>query len=144
MEQFLKELHDVTDLTEIRVFKRNFIAPELSASPSLFDRYRYNINITHELDLQANMIIKDILIHLVTVKEPPATLAEVKVQFHFHIRDLQGKMKAWDNDRNQLLNEWLDNVILATTRGIMYAEFRGTFLDKAILPITNPSNIRKI
>ena len=37
----------------------------------------------------------------------------------------------------------LNSISLSTTRGIMYDQFRGTFLHRAILPILDPTFLEK-
>src|SRR5688572_23439090 len=140
-DKALSELHKTTVLTNISINKRNMNVPlDITAQ---VNELSYNVNIEDHIILNENKVVKDIFIKLVDNFEN--TLAELDVIFTFKVVALKTKIKQ-DTKRKylipDLLDEWLNNIVIATSRGILYSEFRGTFVDNAILPFIDPDDLK--
>ena len=133
--------HTITNLKEISLAKRNFAFPEFSDVDEKSGKYDFDVNVDVFIDEQEESVTKIITVKIVADDQMNLVIAEYQVLFLFLLKGLEeyvesnpGKDKTLSPD----LNEWLNNVVLATTRGVMYADLRGTFLDKALLPLISP------
>ena len=133
-------LHRITSLSRIVRLKRNFHFSDginLSA-----DETRFNISIDTLIDLSSENLIKSTDIELLTGEENK--LAEFGYEFTFTIDGLDNYTSFLSRNTFEIENElnlWLNNVVIATSRGIIYTELQGTPLDDLILPLTNPDLI---
>jgi hypothetical protein len=133
-------LHRITSLTRIVRLKRNFHFSDgiiLSA-----DETRFNISIDTLIDLPTETLIKSTNIELLTGEANK--LAEFGHEFNFTIDGLHNYTSFLSRNTFEVENElnlWLNNVVIATSRGIIYTELQGTPLDDLILPLTNPDLI---
>lgn len=56
---------------------------------------------------------------------------------------VQGSTSVQANPFPQDLVYLLNSVIIGTMRGVMFSEFRGTYLEKAYLPVLDPRQFKK-
>lgn len=130
-------LHRITSLNRIVRHQRNFNFPEgviLQAEET-----RFNISIDTLIDLSGEALIKSANIQLLTGEANK--LAEFGYEFNFTIEGLDNYASMVSRNTFEIEKEldlWLNNVVIATSRGIIYTELQGTPLEDLILPLTNP------
>lgn len=83
-----------------------------------------------------------LVIPVVTIKvrggEIPEELANIVVSSFFEVEDFENVIKINDHGLHVIppsLDATIRPVAISTTRGVMYSEFRGTYLNNAILPV---------
>ncbi len=135
------ELHDTFKIQEIDIEKKNFNIPlNVSISKSSISDLEviFKIDTKVLLGNPINSIYK--IIQVVLKAKKIGYLADFRITYSFEIvKNLD--FVSENNDDYLILpiaNEFLDNIVIATTRGIMSSELRGTFLGNYILPITKP------
>ena len=103
--------------------------------------YHYNINIQHRINIEQKLIIVDTTIETL-YQDKKTRLGLIKVACVFFMESLLD-YRSEVNDKLVNLPEnfitILNSVSISTTRGIMFSQFRGTFLHNAILPIIAPN-----
>jgi hypothetical protein len=133
-------LHRITSLTKISRLKRNFhFVPD--ASLPGYDA-RFNISIDTLIESSRETLVKSTDIQLLAGNIHK--LAEFRFAFNFAIAGLDQYISFITNDTFEIENElnlWLNNIVIATSRGIIFAELQGSPLDDLILPVTNPDLI---
>ena len=133
-------LHRITSLTGIVRFQRNFNFTGgiiLSVGET-----RFNISIDTLIDRAGGSLIKSANIQLLSGENNK--LAEFGYEFNFTIDGLDHYISFRSHntfDIEKELDLWLNNIVIATSRGIIYTELQGTPLDDLILPLTNPDLI---
>lgn len=155
MTDKLELYHDLTSIEKIQVIQRDFSLPidektsRVKKTPIYFE---VSISTNCEIMDATNnsfSVVKNIGINVLS--EFNSVIAKIAVAFSFLITD----KPAIDNNEplisltdnkympNIDINEWLDHVVIATTRGILVSEFRGTFIENTVLPLLKPSFIRR-
>ena len=133
-------LHRITSLTRIVRFQRNFhFTGAIILSPR---ETRFNISIDTLIDRSVESLIKSADIQLLSGEVHK--LAEFGYEFNFTIDGLDNYISYKSHNSFEIEKEldlWLNNIVIATSRGIIYTEFQGTPLDDLILPLTNPDLI---
>jgi len=133
-------LHRITSLTRIVRYQRNFhFTGGIILSPG---ETRFNISIDTLIDRSGGSIIKSADIQLLS--GDVNKLAEFGYEFNFTIDGLDDYISLQSHNTFEIekeLDVWLNNIIIATSRGIIYTELQGTPLDDLILPLTNPDLI---
>jgi hypothetical protein len=91
-----------------------------------------------------NTVTKDIHVRIAGPNQSEEKIAEYHLLFYFQVTGLSKYTSATEKPGlDPDFNGWLSNIVLATTRGIMYADLRGTFLDQALLPLINPAILKE-
>ena len=80
----------------------------------------------------------------VTVNDPPLHLGSITTNNVFEIVNLEEIVIKKDNSITlpTPVSEMLNSIAISTTRGVMFGQFRGTFLHNAILPIIDPKSLQ--
>ena len=106
--------------------------------------YHYNINIQHKINVEDRLILVDTSIDTMH-QDKKTRLGHIKVTCIYYIESLLN----YKSERNDQLIELpeqliikLNSLAISTTRGVMFSQFRGTFLHNAILPIFDPTKLK--
>ncbi|MFP4605144.1 MAG: hypothetical protein ACLFNJ_07200, partial [Bacteroidales bacterium] len=77
-------------------------------------------------------------------KEKTIQLGTIQTSCIFEIDNINDLIDNENNVRfpDNFLDE-INSIAISTTRGIMYTEFKGTFLHKSVLPIFKMENLKK-
>lgn len=135
--------HEITILNEVTIISKNFNYP-LNTDKTI-NATNFDLSITDFIYTEGkkNFINKTIDV-VILGNEIKNILANISVLFSFDIKSsskyIHKHLNTFTIDAE--INSWLDDIVLATTRGIMYSEFRGTFLTNAILPIIKSSILK--
>ena len=115
------------------VFKSVEEMPLNGVGPQFFFDLRVDIKVHAELKL---------VIPFVTIKirggEEPVELAKIGVSCLFEIEDFENVLLMNEHGLYVVppaLEATIKPVAVSTARGVMYSEFRGTYLNNAVLPV---------
>ncbi len=138
--------HDLTTIGEIVIVKKNFNFP--LNNPLDFTKETYfdiEIRDTIEEDVENQNVYSVIKNISVIVKDSQdLDLANIGILYSFNLSNEEKFISKTETgfEMNSDFSEWLDHIIIATTRGIMYSEFRGTFVVDTLLPLIRPRTLK--
>ncbi|HNY53744.1 MAG TPA: hypothetical protein PK727_10105 [Bacteroidales bacterium] len=101
--------------------------------------FRFHVNIEMKIDSGAGKVINMVIIK-VAESESLERCGSIKVSCIFGVDNINSFMNP-ENGKNKLPEEFihvLNSISISTARGVMYSQFRGTFLHEAVLPIIEP------
>lgn len=108
----------------------------------------YNFNIG--VESRMNPIEKAVLVLVnieVTSQDQKVILATIKTGCQFWLSNFEDiiEIKAEETPFiPQTLLEVINSISISTTRGILYSNFKGTFLHATILPILDPKSFKQV
>lgn len=107
--------------------------------------YHFNINLEYKINIEKSFIL--VICYIEIMQEDKKTkLGSVKTSCMFEINELERFLKN-ENIEINLPEEILlslNSVTISTTRGILFSQFRGTFLHNAQLPLVDPRIFKPI
>jgi hypothetical protein len=106
--------------------------------------YRFDMNLEHKLNIENNMVFVVPAISIFNEKNN-TELGSIKISCAYEVKNFSNFV---DKETNSMKfpDEFVTTiniVSISTARGVMYAQFRATFLQNAILPVINPSLLKK-
>lgn len=102
--------------------------------------YNFNINIEQRINNEEKLVIVVTSVDLIH-EEDQQCHASIKTSCIFLIENFKDFIVANTNQVN-LPDQFvvtLNSISLSTTRGMMFTNFKGTFMHNVFLPIVNPS-----
>ena len=103
--------------------------------------FNFNLNITYKLNEEKELA--NLITSISVLSEDHKTqLGSIKSNCAIFIQNLANYID--ENKKISLPDELitsLNSLAISTTRGMMFSEFRGTFLHDAVLPLLNPQNV---
>lgn len=105
--------------------------------------FQFDVNIEHKLKIDDNLLLVVTSINIY-VDDRETTFGQFKSSCIFSIEKLSTFLDQKTGQLNLPVNFiiMLNSVSISTTRGLMFSQFRGTFLHNAILPIVDPSEFK--
>ena len=102
--------------------------------------YNFNINIEQRINNEEKLVIVITSVDIIHEQDQQCH-ASIKTSVIFLIENLQDFITPNTSQVNfpDQFIVTLNSISLSTTRGIMFSNFKGTFMHNAILPIVNPS-----
>lgn len=127
-------------LAGIEILEVNLKHPE--AALPVPRKYNFETKINTAFNLAQNQfhVIPDVT---VIYDEDKSIHASIKVNFIFGIDNFADFMSGDDVDFPDQFLVSMVSISISTLRGIMYSQFRGTFLNNTILPIIDPKSFVK-
>lgn len=107
--------------------------------------YNFNINIENSIDA-ANKRMFVIVKVVVNNEEQTITLGDITVSCLFEIVNFSEIVKTNKDGEvkiPQRLIETFNMISTSTVRGVMFSEFKGTFLHNALLPVIDAKQFQK-
>ncbi len=106
--------------------------------------FQYKIGVEHKISIENRLIIVITTIDIIH-EDQETRLASLQASCIFEIANFEDFLNA---DTQQisipdLMIVTLNSVSLSTIRGIMFSQFKGTFLHNAILPVIDPKSFIK-
>lgn len=106
--------------------------------------FSFKINVEQKFIEEQNLVAVTTFIGILE-EEDQEPLGSLRTNCIFFVENLNQFLQE---DTNSILlpdqfNTTLNSISLSTTRGIMFSQFRGTFLHNMILPIVNPADLKK-
>lgn len=101
------------------------------------DAIEFKIKIEHKIDAKQNLLAVSCSVTLVSNENQ---LANIMVNCLYFIDDLKAiSTQKKYKEKMIFLSSAVNSISVSTTRGVLAATTRGTFLHTAILPIVDPS-----
>jgi len=106
--------------------------------------YHFNFNIEHKFNIEKKQIFVITTVNVLH-EDKETLLGSIRVGCSFKMEDIEEytdhKKQSVDLPKEMLSN--LNAEAISTTRGVMFANFSGTFLHRAYLPLIDPSQFFK-
>lgn len=99
--------------------------------------FNFDVQIEMQADLPMNLLIVIVRV-LINNEQQTKTLGKIAVSYSFEVLDLKDKVEENAQKKPQLaqqMSDTVNSIALATTRGLMFANFKGTALHHAYLPV---------
>lgn len=122
-------------LKEIEILKSSINTPEATNLPVA--NYQFAVSLETKIDPSAKLIFVVVNIDI-TSEESKLILASTSVSCIYQIVNFEEVIKQNAENKYEIppkLLEKIGDISFSTTRGIMFATFKGTFLHNAILPL---------
>jgi hypothetical protein len=106
-------------------------------------RYNFEINLKHKIVGEDNLIIVAPTITIIYDTDQEIH-GSITVNYFFQVENL-GHFKKPESDKYDLPDDFiatLNSISISTTRGIMFSQFKGTFLHNTVLPVVNPGDFK--
>lgn len=139
LSAFYDILHDTIKLQDIIIQNKSLNSPDNDHKS--IDKPFFRLRIA-DFVLRKDTIIEVSKTIEVIIANSSSTLANFKILYRFEFNKNLEYVKEYSDifDIDPFVNEFLEHIIIATTRGILYSELKGTNLDSnKILPLTKPS-----
>jgi preprotein translocase subunit SecB len=101
--------------------------------------FNYNISLEHRINTNDNLVVIIASVEILN-NDKSVNYGSLKASCIFEIMNISEFINKEDKQLN-MPNEimiTLNSISISTVRGIMFSEFRGTFLHNACLPIIDP------
>lgn len=104
--------------------------------------FHFEINIEHRVNVELNLIIVFCTVNILN-ESKGNQLGMIKVACVFVIENIQEFIDPETKAINLQLPflTSLNSITISTVRGVMFSTFKGTFLNNAILPILDPTQL---
>ena len=104
--------------------------------------FHFDINLEHRINADNNLVIVICTISIVN-EDKSTQLGLLKSSCIFEVTNMADFI---DNNKKQInfpggILTTLNSITISTVRGIMFSQFKGTFLHNALLPIINPQSL---
>lgn len=122
---------------ELLEFALNQLALPISEQTT----FHFDINLEQQIILEKNLVIAIPKIEVI-YEDKKTKLASLKASCIFEVSNLKDFL---NKEKTQVLFPdevllTLNSITISTVRGIMFSQFRGTYLHNAILPIIDPKS----
>ena len=121
------------ELLDIHLYQKN--RPEEEGK-----KYHFNLNIEHKFNTEKKQVIAITSVNVLH-EDNETLLGSIKVGCNFKVNNMEeytdDEKQYVDFPKEMLMN--LNAVAISTPRGVMFANYSGTFLHKAYLPLIDPS-----
>jgi hypothetical protein len=123
-------------LDSLRVAECHISLPKVPENILTFD---YVIVVENTIEEDLGLVYVNVDVHVRDQDETP--LGQYKVNCAFSIKNLKALELKRDSGKARLakLAAIWNSIAISTVRGMMHADFKGTFLHNAVLPIVNPA-----
>ena len=123
----------------IELLDLNLVSPQVPLLNQV--TFEYNLSIEHKINPENNLIVVLVSIQ-VNNQENASNFASIRTSCIFHILNFNDFYSI--STKQFLLPEsiavTLNSIAISTTRGIMFSQFKGTFLHNAVLPVIDPKS----
>jgi len=103
--------------------------------------FSFTINVEHLVDAEHEAIHVVINVFVYEPERPNTILSSIQVIAIYTLPDFKDIITKESEDIPEDLRMLVHGITISTTRGILYSSLRGTYLQKAILPIVNPQTL---
>lgn len=137
-----KEKQDINwQIRAIELLDYSLSYPSEQLSDTL--TYQFDVNIEHKLKIDENLLLVITSINIYHDGKK-TSLGKFKSSCVFSVENLNGFLDQKTGHLNlpEQYITTLNSVSISTTRGLMFSQFRGTFLHNAILPIVDPTKFK--
>jgi len=134
----IEEINIPFQIKNIEILEINLAFP----GPTIKENstFHYNINLQHRINQKNKLIFIDTSIEILH-QDKKTKLGFIKatcVYFVETLLDYKSEIEEKIIDLPKAFLNTLNSISISTTRGLMFSNFRGTFLHNAVLPIIDP------
>jgi hypothetical protein len=131
-------------LKGIELMDVNLNHPQIQLNPERL--YNFNIQVEQRINIAEKMVVVISSVDMIH-EEDKVCHASIKVSCIYavdNMMDFVSKKNQQVEFPEQFVTT-LNSISLSTTRGVMFSQFRGTFMHNILLPIVNPTalNVKK-
>lgn len=124
-----------------------FLLIPITKSTQIIKTFNYKVNIEHRIIEDKKLFVNQVYIEILgdTENENGILLGKLKTAISFEINNFDSfidKEKKAVNLPEDIIVTF-NTMAISTTRGIMFSQFRGTYLHNAVLPVVDPKGFRK-
>lgn len=103
--------------------------------------FQYKIGVEHKISIENRLVIVITTIDIIH-EDQETRLASLRASCIFEIANFEDflNLETQQVSIPDLIVVTLNSVSLSTIRGIMFSQFKGTFLHNAILPVIDPKS----
>jgi len=104
------------------------------------NQFNFNINIEHKINREKKLVFVITSVNILH-EDKKTNLGNLKASCHFEISNLDEFFVTGQPDKINFPTNTIDSlnsISLSTIRGIMFSQFKGTFLHNAVLPVIDP------
>ena len=141
MEEENKPLDLTFKLKTVELLKHSLELPKEIPGPNYL--FNFQINVESKVDIEKRFVIVITNVDVMD-SEQEKRFGSISVSCVYEVINFEEVIKVEGSQLNipNPLVELLNSVSISTTRGVMFAVFRGTFLHQAVLPILDPKQIK--
>jgi len=124
----------------IELLEFNMKNPQIPLIPER--TYNFNINVEQRINKEEKLVIVNTAVDLIQENDKQCH-ASIKTSCVFLVENILDFASS-GNQQIDLPEHFiitLNSISLSTTRGIMFSQFKGTFMHNVVLPIVNPSTL---
>ena len=108
-----------------------------------FSAFHFDMKLQHRVNSEKKLVF--VITNVTVLSQDKSTqIGSLQTSCIFQVDNFEELMDSEKNVKfpDTFLDE-INGMAISTTRGIMYSEFKGTFLHKAVLPVFKSENLRK-
>ena len=108
-----------------------------------FNTFNFDLKLQHRVNSEKKLVFVVTSINILN-SDKSIQVGMVQTSCIFEVENIDNLIDSENNIKfpDTFLDE-VNSMAISTTRGIMYSEFKGTFLHKAILPVFKAENLKK-
>lgn len=106
--------------------------------------YHFNIKLKYRINLDSKFVFVVTSINVSDENNKETLFGHITTSCNFEIQNLDDfvdREKKKANFPDEILYT-LNSIAVSTTRGVMFSQFRGTFLHQAYLPLIDPKSFK--
>lgn len=107
--------------------------------------FHFNINLEYRISLDRKFVFVVTSIIVSDENDQETLFGNITTSCNFEIQNLDDSIEK-DNGKVDFPEEilhTLNSISISTTRGVMFSQFRGTFLHHAYLPLIDPKSLKQ-
>jgi hypothetical protein len=108
-----------------------------------FNTFHFDLKLQHRVNSEKKLVFVITTINILN-SDKSIQVGMIQTSCIFEVDNIEELIDSENNVTfpDNFLDE-VNSMGISTTRGIMYSEFKGTFLHKAILPVFKAENLKK-
>ena len=139
-----KKLNMQFQIKGVEVLEVELKPPKKILSPEVI--YNFNLSLEHKLSAEQKLLMVFVGVKVRNKNDEKTILGRILVNCVYAIEnfdEIVTKVGPQKYDVPDEIIELLNSISISTTRGVMAAMFKGTFLHNAVLPVVDPKKIGK-
>ena len=108
-----------------------------------FNTFHFDLKLQHRINAEKKLVFVITTIQVLD-KDKSAEVGHVETSCIFEVENFNDYLAEDNNVKfpDSFISE-INSMAISTTRGIMFTEFKGTFLHKAVLPVFQSEQLKK-
>jgi len=135
---------DITfQIKGVELLEFELIPPKEALKPQTV--FHYNISLEHKINKENKLAFVMVRVNIL-LEDKKTLTGRTGVSCVFSVENFDEIIIEEENSKIRFpdeIIEILNSISISTTRGVMAATFKGTFLHNAILPVVDPKSLKK-